>query len=114
MLFRSHYSGARQSGELSEAEAEIYFDVMISIERPETSVIASTYACVLLDRCLASSDGALREEAAAAATDLRELLDADPGAGYRDIMRLMQKHPKLSAGNWYSRFSAQPAPAVQH
>jgi len=113
--YTSNCTHARQLGKLTEPDDDPFSDVMVSIQRPETSLMAAVYACVLLERRLASSEDASREKSVAAVTDLRELLYNDPAAGFQDIAKLIQKYPELSAGSWYSKFAPPPpAPAPQH
>jgi len=112
--FRANYDKAIEEGNLSTPEEEVFFDVMVSIERPETTLSASAYSCILLDRCVRSKDPAYRLRIRAAATDMRELLYVSPSAGIRDVMDVMAKHPELTARNWRaqqkkeSRAAAQP------
>jgi len=98
--FAANYGKAVEERTLSTAEEEVFFDLMVSIQRPETTVSASSYACILLDRCLHRRDTGYRERVLAAATEMRELLDASPSAGFRDLRDVMAKYPELSMRNW--------------
>ena len=111
--YTSNCYKARENGKLAEANDEVFSDVMVSIQRPETGLMAAVYACVLLERRLAATDTASREKAVSAATDLRELLYNEPAAGFKMITGIIQKYPELSAGSWYSKI-APPPPAPQH
>ena len=111
--FGASYERAKADGKLSPSEEDVFYDLLVSIQRPETSVSACSYACILLERCLVSPGGDLREEAVTAATDIRELLDADPSSGFREVMGVMQKYPEMSAANWYAKTKQQPALAPQ-
>lgn len=110
--YATNCNNARQLGKLTEPADDPFSDVMVSIERPETSLMAAVYACVLLERRLSAADDASREKAVAAITDLRELLYNDPAAGFQDITRIIQKYPELTAGSWYSRLAPPPPPAA--
>jgi len=110
--FTANYGKAVEEGNLSTAEEEVFFDLMVSIQRPETTVSASSYACILLDRCLRRRDTGYRERVLAAATEMRELLDASPSAGFRDLRDIMAKYPELSMRNWRDRQQKESAEAA--
>lgn len=109
--FATNYERARQEGKLSDEEQDVFYDLMVSIQRPETSMSASAYACILLDRCLNAPDVPSREKAAAAATEMRELLAYNASPGFREVMGVMEKYPELSIRNW--RAKRPPATAPQ-
>jgi hypothetical protein len=111
--FRANYDKAVEEGNLSTPEEEVFFDLMVSIERPETTLGAGAYSCILLDRCVRSKDPAYRLRIRAAATDMRELLYVSPSAGIRDVMDVMAKHPELSARNWQAQRTKESGAAAQ-
>jgi hypothetical protein len=111
--FHAHYYKAAEEGSLSTPEEEVFFDLMVSIERPETTVSASCYSCILLDRCVRSKDPAYRMKIRAAATDMRELLYVSPSAGIRDVMDMMAKHPGLNARGWQAQQKKESGAAAQ-
>jgi hypothetical protein len=111
--FRANYDKAVEEGNLSTPEEEVFFDLMVSIERPETTLSASSYACILLDRCLRSKDAAYRGQVQMAATEMRDLLDIYPSAGIRDVMDVMAKHPELTARSWRAQQRKESGAAAQ-
>jgi uncharacterized iron-regulated membrane protein len=111
--FSANYEKAIQEQTLSAAEEEVFFDLMVSIQRTETTVSASSYACILLDRCLRSKDAAYRGQVQTAATEMRDLLDVSPSAGIRDVMDVMAKHPELTARNWRAQQKKESGAAAQ-
>ena len=108
--FAANYELARQEGKLSDEEQDVFYDLMASIQRPETGMSASAYACILLDRCLNAPDGPSREKAVAAATDMRELLASNASPGIREVMGVMEKYPELSIRNWKAKRPPATAP----
>jgi hypothetical protein len=111
--FRANYDKAVEEGNLSTPEEEVFFDLMVSIQRTETTVSASSYACILLDHCMRSKDAGYRGEALAAATEMRDLLDVSPSAGIREVMDVMAKHPELTARNWRAQQKKESGTAAQ-
>ncbi len=108
--FARQYESAKERQKLSPSEEEVFYDLMTSIQRRETTVSVAAYACILLERCLTAPNDALRKKIVDAATDMRELLDVTPTAGIREVMDTMEKYPELRIGNWKSANSPAPAP----
>lgn len=108
--FAANYERAKQEGKLSDAEEDVFYDLMVSIQRPETGMSAGAYACILLDRCLSAPDDTSREKAVAAATDMRELLASNALPGIREVMGVMEKYPELSIRNWKAKRPPATAP----
>jgi hypothetical protein len=98
--YSTNFEKAKDAGTLSDENANIFFDLMVSIQQKETSITAASYACILLDRYLKAPDDKSREMAQAAATDLRELLANTPNANIHEVEAIMEKYPSLDIRNW--------------